>query len=147
MTIPTPDLAGERNERVGLAFQIGIAVTAYPPEIHASRSGNAGPSGATESASKDRRPHRLTSLSDTKQIRIKAFVKHLERMGKEAGPPTKTEDTFTVGMTVPSSIVLFALPEDAVTDVPQVTSYRFFVAENGIIVVDLSTRGVVQVIR
>ena len=88
-----------------------------------------------------------TSLSDAKQIRIKAFVKHLERMGKEAGPPTKTEDTFTVGMTVPSSIVLFALPEDAVTDVPQVTSYRFFVAANGIIVVDLSTRGVVQVIR
>ena len=52
-------------------------------------------------------------LSDEKQIRIKAFVKHLERMGKEAAPPTKTEDTFTVGMTVPSSIVLFALPEDA----------------------------------
>ena len=88
-----------------------------------------------------------TSLSDTKQIRIKAFVKHLERMGKEAGPPTKTEDIFTVGMTVPSSVVLFALPEDAVTDVPQVTSYRFFVAQNEIIVVDLSTRGVVQVIR
>ena len=88
-----------------------------------------------------------TSLSSEKQIRIKAFVQHLARMGKEAAPPARTEDSFTVGMTVPSSIVLFALPEDAATDVPQVTSYRFFVAENGIIVVDPSTRRVVQVIR
>jgi hypothetical protein len=88
-----------------------------------------------------------TSLSSEKQIRIKAFVQHLARMGKEAAPPARTEDSFTVGMTVPSSIVLFALPEDAATDVPQVTSYRFFVAENGIIVVDPNTRRVVQVIR
>jgi hypothetical protein len=88
-----------------------------------------------------------TSLSGEKQVRIRAFVQHLERMGKEAAPPAKTEDKFAVGMTVPSSIVLFALPEDTATDVPQVTSYRFFVAENGIIVVDPSTRRVVQVIR
>jgi hypothetical protein len=88
-----------------------------------------------------------TSLSGEKQVRTKAFVQHLERMGKEAASPAKTEDSFAVGMTVPSSIVLFALPEDAATDVPQVTSYRFFVAENGIIVIDPSTRRVVQVIR
>jgi hypothetical protein len=88
-----------------------------------------------------------TSLSGEKQVRIRAFVQHLERMGKEAAPPAKTEDKFAVGMTVPSSIVLFALPEDTATDVPQVTSYRFFVAENGIIVIDPSTRRVVQVIR
>jgi hypothetical protein len=88
-----------------------------------------------------------TSLSGEKQVRIRAFLQHLERMGKEAAPPAKTEDKFAVGMTVPSSIVLFALPEDTATDVPQVTSYRFFVAENGIIVIDPSTRRVVQVIR
>jgi hypothetical protein len=88
-----------------------------------------------------------TSLSGEKQVRIRAFVQYLERMGKEAAPPAKTEDKFAVGMTVPSSIVLFALPEDTATDVPQVTSYRFFVAENGIIVIDPSTRRVVQVIR
>ena len=88
-----------------------------------------------------------TSLSGEKQVRIRAFVQHLERMGKEAAPLAKTEDSFAVGMTVPSSIVLFALPEDTATDVPQVTSYRFFVAENGIIVIDPSTRRVVQVIR
>ena len=102
--------------------------------------------GAAEGACKDHRHAASILLSDEKQIRVKAFVKHLERMGKEAAPPTKTENTFTIGMTVPSSIVLFALPEDAATDVPKVTSYQFFVAEKGIIAVDLSTRRVVQVI-
>jgi hypothetical protein len=87
-----------------------------------------------------------TRLSAEKQRRIQAFI--VQQAKLKDNEPLKTEDgNFTPGMTVPDSIALSGLPEDRATEVPQVTSYQFFLAGNGIVVVDPATRVVVQVIR
>jgi hypothetical protein len=86
-----------------------------------------------------------TELSAEKQERVREFVRQHARI--KGAEPLKTEDgTFTPGMQVPSAIALTALPEDRTTEVPQVTTYQFFLAANGIVMVDPTTRRVVQVI-
>ena len=52
----------------------------------------------------------------------------------------------SVGMTVPDDVELWSLPEDSITEVPQVTSYKFFHTDTVIAVVDPSSRAVVQLI-
>jgi hypothetical protein len=52
----------------------------------------------------------------------------------------------TVGAIVAPEVELIALPEDTVTEVPMITSYRFAVAPNGIAVVDPETRQVIQLV-
>jgi hypothetical protein len=52
----------------------------------------------------------------------------------------------SVGMTVPENVELWGLPEDSVTEVPQVTSYKFFHTDTAIAVVDPESRTVVQLI-
>jgi len=87
-----------------------------------------------------------TQLSPEKQRRIRDFVGQQAKL--KDNEPLKTEDrAFTPGMAVPSSIGLAGLPEDRATEVPQVTTYQFFLASNGIVLVDPATRVVVQVIK
>jgi hypothetical protein len=86
-----------------------------------------------------------TILPADKQQKIKDFVRRQDGL-KEAEPIQRSEESFTAGMTIPEAVRLTALPEDTITEVPQVTSYRFFLARNGIVVVDPASRRVVQVI-
>ena len=86
-----------------------------------------------------------TTLSPDKQQRVKEFIRQQDQL-KGTEPLPRSAETFTTGMTVPESIPLVALPEDRTTEVPQVTTYQFFLAANGIVVVDPTLRQVVQVI-
>lgn len=52
----------------------------------------------------------------------------------------------SVGMAVPTSVALHALPEDSVTELPTVTAYHYFVAGGRIAIVDPVSRRVVQLI-
>jgi Protein of unknown function (DUF1236) len=49
-------------------------------------------------------------------------------------------------MTVPEEVELWGLPQDSVTEVPTVTSYKFFHAGKIIAVVEPESRRVIQVI-
>lgn len=86
-----------------------------------------------------------TTLSPDKQQRVKDFIRQHDQL-KGTEPLRRSDETFTTGMTVPGSIALVALPEDRTTEVPQVTTYQFFLAANGIVMVDPTSRQVVQVI-
>jgi hypothetical protein len=121
-------------------FQVGLIA------LSLALGGLSGTPAQSEVKTKTIDTTQSTSLSPEKQARIKEFVRQQDRM-KEAGQLPKSEQSFTVGAVVPSSIELVALPEDASTEVPQVTSYRFFLAANGIVMVDPESRKVIQVIQ
>ncbi|KLK90189.1 hypothetical protein AA309_27150 [Microvirga vignae] len=79
-------------------------------------------------------------LSPEKQAVVK---QHVQR----AKPPdAQTDGPVTVGMTVPESVELWSLPQDSVTEVPSVTSYKFLMKGKTIAVVDPESRKVVQII-
>ena len=84
-------------------------------------------------------------LSQARQREIKASIANSER-GLTSALPRAT-DEFPVGRTVPPSVDLIALPEDAIGEVPTTSSYRFVLMREGIAVVDPATRLVVQVIK
>lgn len=54
---------------------------------------------------------------------------------------------FAVGATVPAQVELQPLPQEYVTEVPAVRSYRYVDTEAGILLVDPGSRRVVRVIR
>ena len=62
-------------------------------------------------------------------------------------PLPHSADEFLSGKTVPPSIDLIVLPQDAITEVPKTSSYRFVLMRDGIAVVDPATRMVLQVIK
>ena len=79
-------------------------------------------------------------LSPEKQATVK---QHVER----AKPPeARIDHPVTAGMTVPESVELWSLPQDSVTEVPAVTSYKFLLTGKTIAVVDPESRKVVQII-
>jgi hypothetical protein len=82
-----------------------------------------------------------TPLSVEKQAVVKEHVRRAKVPEAQAGRPV------TVGMTVPEEVELWGLPQDSVTEVPTVTSYKFFHAGNIIAVVEPESRKVIQVIR
>lgn len=73
-----------------------------------------------------------------------ALVK--EHVEKAKVPVADVGTAVAVGTTVPAGADLFALPEDTMTEVPKVTSYKFLHVANGIAVVDPENRKVVQII-
>ncbi len=60
--------------------------------------------------------------------------------------PVQLQERITVGATVPSSVELVEVPETVVTEVPTVRNYRYFVWNNDVVLVDPSTRRVVQIL-
>src|SRR5215213_7296021 len=89
-----------------------------------------------------------TVLSAEKQGQVRTFVRDYDRIVKDGSKLPKVDQALAVGEPVPEEVTLAALPQDSVTEVPQVTSYRFVLAANGAIaVVDPATRRVVQVIQ
>jgi hypothetical protein len=79
-------------------------------------------------------------LPPAKQARVKEYLTRAKI------PEEKVDGPVTVGMIVPEDLELWALPEDSVTEVPTVTSYKFIHVGGTIAVVDPDTRRVVQVI-
>jgi hypothetical protein len=73
-----------------------------------------------------------------------ALIKEHVRRAKV--PEAKVEGPVTVGMTVLEDIELWGLPQDSVTEVPTVSSYKFFHVGRTIAVVDPESRTVIQVI-
>jgi len=80
-------------------------------------------------------------LPPEKQAIVKEHVRRTKVPIAEVGGPV------TVGMTVPATVELFALPQDAVTEVPTVTRYKFLLMHNAIAVVEPETRKVIQIIQ
>ncbi len=72
-----------------------------------------------------------------------AIIKDHLRKAKMAIADIKGD--VTVGMTTPEGVELWALPQDSVTEVPIVTSYKFFTSGRTIAVVDPESRKVIQV--
>jgi hypothetical protein len=79
-------------------------------------------------------------LSAEKQAVVKEYVRQAKV------PEAQADGRVTVGMTVPEEVEPWALPQDSVTEVPTVTSYKFFYAGKTIAVVDAVSRKVIQVI-
>ena len=93
-------------------------------------------------------PTQSKLLDAEKQAQVKAFVRDYDRIVKDGPKLPKVDQALAVGELVPEDVALAALPQDSVTEVPQVTSYRFVLAANGAIaVVDPATRRVVQLIQ
>lgn len=87
------------------------------------------------------------TLSPDKQREIKTSIAGSERgLGPREQLP-RTADELALGTIVPPSVQLIALPQDAVTEIPSTSSYRFVLMRDGIAVVDPTTRIVVQVIK
>ena len=61
-------------------------------------------------------------------------------------PVTTVKERVTVGATVPADVELMAVPDTVVTEVPTVKSYRYFRYNDDVVLVDPSTRRVVQII-
>lgn len=74
-----------------------------------------------------------------------AIVK--EHIKRNKVPTTNIDAPVTVGMTVPETVELFALPQDTVTELPTLTSYKFLITGSTIAVVDPDSRKVIQIIQ
>jgi hypothetical protein len=73
-----------------------------------------------------------------------ALVK--EQVRRERPPEAQLAGQMMVGMVVPEDVALWALPQDSVSEVPAVTSYKFLLAGKTIAVVDPESRKVIQII-
>jgi Protein of unknown function (DUF1236) len=84
-------------------------------------------------------------LSPEKQLEVKTSIaRYGQAIGAQALP--RTDAAFPVGSTVPPSVELIVLPQDAISAAPTTTSYRFVLMKDGIAVVEPDTRKVVQII-
>ena len=109
-------------------------------------SGSSLPQGALPPKTVD--PTSSSVLSSEEQAQVKVFVRDHDRIVKDGSKLPKLDQALAVGELVAKDVALAALPEDSVTEVPQVTSYRFVLAANGAIaVVDSATRRVVHVLQ
>jgi len=79
-------------------------------------------------------------LPADKQALVKEYVQ------KAKVPVSDIGVAVTVGTAIPSNADLFALPEDTMTEVPKLTSYKFLHVASAIAVIDPETRTVVQMI-
>jgi hypothetical protein len=63
------------------------------------------------------------------------------------GAPVKTiKEKVTVGSTIPADVELMPVPETVVTEVPAVKTYRYFRYNDDVVLVDPSSRRVVQIL-
>ena len=74
-----------------------------------------------------------------------ALVKEHVRRAKV--PEAKIDEQVAVGMTVPEGVELWRLPQDSMTEVPTVSSYKLCYVGKVIAVVDPDSRKVVRLIQ
>ena len=87
-----------------------------------------------------------TSPSTTSAITIAPERRTVIKQRLTTAKPVQLKERVTVGMTVPSEVELVEVPETVVTEVPTVRSYRYFRWNEDVVLVDPSTRRVVQII-
>jgi hypothetical protein len=87
------------------------------------------------------------TLSPNKQREIKASIAGSARGLRPSEQLPRVADELGLGTIVPPSVELIALPQDAFTEIPSISSYRFVLMDDGVAVVDPATRVVVQVIK
>jgi hypothetical protein len=87
------------------------------------------------------------TLAPIKQREIKTSIANAEQALGFGQELPRVPDELRPGTIVPPSVQLIALPQDAITEVPSTSSYRFVLMRDGIAVVDPATRVVVQVIK
>jgi hypothetical protein len=65
---------------------------------------------------------------------------------RERVSPVREDIRLTVGEDVPRSLEFHTFSEEIVTEVPEIRSYRFFVKDNGVVLVDPGEHRIVEVI-
>ena len=85
-------------------------------------------------------------LSPEKQLEVKTSIARYSRGLRPGQDLPRTAEKLAVGATVSPDTQLISLPQDAVTEIPATTSYRFLLMREGIAVVDPDSRKVIQVI-
>jgi hypothetical protein len=88
-----------------------------------------------------------TSPEVTGAITIAPEKRTVIRQQLRSARPAQIKERVTVGMTVPTEIELVAVPETVVTEVPAVRSYRYFVWNDDVVLVDPSSRRVVHILE
>ena len=87
-----------------------------------------------------------TAPSATGAITIAPEKRTIIKQRLTTARPVQLKERVSVGMTVPSDVELVEVPETVVTEVPAVRSYRYFRYGDDVVLVDPSSRRVVQVI-
>ena len=87
-----------------------------------------------------------TAPSSTGAITIAPEKRTVIRQRFTTAKPVQLKERVTVGMTVPSEVELVEVPETVVTEVPTVRSYRYFRYNDDVVLVDPTSRRVVQIL-
>ena len=96
--------------------------------------------GSKQAASKDKGGKGGANLTQEQRTKVKSsFARH---RGKSANVNIRVN----IGVAVPRSVQLYAVPEDIVVIVPEYRRYRYFVVDNRICIVDPETYEIVEII-
>ncbi len=87
-----------------------------------------------------------TTTETTGSITIAPEKRTVIKQRLSTAKPVQVKEKVTVGMTVPSDVELMTVPDTIVTDVPAIRGYRYFVWNDDVVLVDPSTRRVVQIV-
>jgi hypothetical protein len=83
---------------------------------------------------------RVANLTQEQRTKVKSsFARH-------RGKSTNVNISVNVGVAVPRSVQLYAVPEDIVVIVPEYRRYRYFVVDDRICIVDPDTYEIVEII-
>jgi hypothetical protein len=88
-----------------------------------------------------------TTGETTGSITIAPEKRTVIKQRLSSSKPVTLKEKVTVGMTVPSDVELVTVPEAIYTEVPSIRNYRYFVYNDDVVLVDPSSRRVVQVIE
>jgi Protein of unknown function (DUF1236) len=124
-----------------------VPATAALAGLCASAVADSGPQPGAASPAETVDTTQSTLLPPHKQALIRDFVRDHDRVPNAKDNLQRLDAVFAPGDTVPDTVELNALPDDTVTELPQITSYRFFKGKSGIVVVDPATRKVIQIIE
>ena len=96
--------------------------------------------GSKQAAGKDKGGKGGANLTQEQRTKVKSsFAKH---RGKSAN----VNITVNVGVAVPRSVQLYAVPADIVVMVPEYRRYRYFVVDDRVCIVDPDTYEIVEII-
>jgi len=87
-----------------------------------------------------------TGPSATGSVTIAPEKRTVIKQRFTGAPVTTVKEKVTVGATIPADVELMAVPDTVVTEIPTVKSYRYFRYNDDVVLVDPSSRRVVQII-
>lgn len=89
----------------------------------------------------------VTTTETTGSVTIAPEKRTVIKQRLSSAKPVEVKERVTVGMEVPSTIELETVPETIVSEVPTVKGFRYFVWNDDVVLVDPSSRKVVQIIE